>query len=1208
MKNGSRSDVKKRRASFYQLAQSLGLPPPISTKGFKDFVEKQNSAVKVTDDNIVKGLAGVSEEAKKLASELPNFILQAATIKSDISNVASTLAGICVDFAESSMLAEDLVADLFETAGTEKESEIYKSAIVVGKAGSKKKMSSTFYEAFNVSWAGEGGPDSDVRKWHYRLPTLNKAGEISHVVADLKASEQRTKSDPEAGAGRVTSPDNCSLHTVFVRGSSGKEHTGSADASLFLNFIPSSYLSQCVPYFDIEIVPNPMYGNTMSVLQTLTPHLALGPSIGSKKGGADIDTTMLASVSEDGQEPWPQRLVGIDTFLTPQTLTRSQANSALEMNHVDPVASDPFKPIATVTSFEVETSMHQKEISTAKGSLSLKFPDRTKIEGLAQLAFGGAHATNIVIKFGWIASPSHDAANQADPMLEYINNQRVKMSFKPAVSSMIFTETGGADVTLDLFEMDLDDQAQMLSGTPVRMDELSTHLRMSDAKDAKYMNFVMTQLSFLDPYENLAIKRAGQVLTTLIDTKSKKSSRKGRQKKTTKKSNSPSPVLYSIKDLQKLQGGKLYKDTDKLLEDFANSTGRTPLLESTLYYLYSVDDTWKADILVAAEAKIKENPKATQRDKDYFSLSDSLPDPIYLTSDDAEDLDITKVKVTHSVFKSYLSKLKRAYTKSVPRKQRKGDPIIAGLSVMQVALREMRNPRLLRNYYHESMKTHSASKFGLPSIPDPKSEGQKTFNDPADAIIAVDCWKGREPDSGGMQYTPEMKKSLKKSPKLARTRAKTVLNHRLRLLKSIRSFPLSNGGIWRLRNGKRGGSPAIADVDNKDVPVDDDKLLNWWLTDPKAIRHHLPLSTIVHTTLGQALFASHLYDEVQIVFYDYHNISGGNVAGSNIGDTPIPWTSVNSQFSRAKGSSISFIRRLLRNINDVNGPIPMGYKLHPKAHVTEGPHKASVIPSDVKIAINYFIDSDSEGKTRRVIRVSFYDDKGTMDGGSMGHVLKSASRDGKIPVPADSVKVAEKKLKKMRKEAFWKALGESGVITQSKKGASIIKKSPQVWRAIKSAFKAAHPFINYGTTAGAIKSAQLTMSANGRETLIRYMDSLPGLNKATGDKPFGAAGGNVEKEVLTAERSPMSLNIDLQMIGCPMLAPGSIFFFDFNTNTDADNFYLIQKVKHTFGPGTYDTVATILRQDGEGILIKDNDVKGAEKLMEHAEAVAEEGA
>ena len=47
-----------------------------------------------------------------------------ATIKSDISNVASTLAGICVDFAESSMLAEDLVADLFETAGTEKESEI----------------------------------------------------------------------------------------------------------------------------------------------------------------------------------------------------------------------------------------------------------------------------------------------------------------------------------------------------------------------------------------------------------------------------------------------------------------------------------------------------------------------------------------------------------------------------------------------------------------------------------------------------------------------------------------------------------------------------------------------------------------------------------------------------------------------------------------------------------------------------------------------------------------------------------------------------------------------------------------------------------------------------------------------------------------------------------------------------------------------------
>ena len=43
-----------------------------------------------------------------------------------------------------------------------------------------------------------------------------------------------------------------------------------------------------------------------------------------------------------------------------------------------------------------------------------------------------------------------------------------------------------------------------------------------------------------------------------------------------------------------------------------------------------------------------------------------------------------------------------------------------------------------------------------------------------------------------------------------------------------------------------------------------------------------------------------------------------------------------------------------------------------------------------------------------------------MDGGSMRQVLKSASRDGKIPVPEDSAAVAISKLKKMRKKLFQK--------------------------------------------------------------------------------------------------------------------------------------------------------------------------------------------
>ena len=53
-----------------------------------------------------------------------------------------------------------------------------------------------------------------------------------------------------------------------------------------------------------------------------------------------------------------------------------------------------------------------------------------------------------------------------------------------------------------------------------------------------------------------------------------------------------------------------------------------------------------------------------------------------------------------------------------------------------------------------------------------------------------------------------------------------------------------------------------------------------------------------------------------------------------------------------------------------------------------------------------------------------------------------------------------------------------------------------------------------------------------------------------------------------------------EMLGMPLLAYGTEMFFDFNTNTNVDNFYTLTGVSHTIDPGNFKTNATWTYVDG----------------------------
>ena len=53
------------------------------------------------------------------------------------------------------------------------------------------------------------------------------------------------------------------------------------------------------------------------------------------------------------------------------------------------------------------------------------------------------------------------------------------------------------------------------------------------------------------------------------------------------------------------------------------------------------------------------------------------------------------------------------------------------------------------------------------------------------------------------------------------------------------------------------------------------------------------------------------------------------------------------------------------------------------------------------------------------------------------------------------------------------------------------------------------------------------------------------------------------------------MNVELKTLGCPTLRPMNEFFIDFETDTDADDFYTADVVTHTITPGQFVTSTTL---------------------------------
>ena len=114
------------------------------------------------------------------------------------------------------------------------------------------------------------------------------------------------------------------------------------------------------------------------------------------------------------------------------------------------------------------------------------------------------------------------------------------------------------------------------------------------------------------------------------------------------------------------------------------------------------------------------------------------------------------------------------------------------------------------------------------------------------------------------------------------------------------------------------------------------------------------------------------------------------------------------------------------------------------------------------------------------------------------------------------------------------------------------------------------PTLMYGIGTSGIIQASLSSQNNERLSTIALLRQLKG----------GSGQLNESNFTLPLQVHPTQLR--LTTIGCPLWKVGQIFFVDFGTNTTADNFYGVNGVDFSIGPGTFESSVRLVQIDGFG--------------------------
>jgi len=285
--------------------------------------------------------------------------------------------------------------------------------------------------------------------------SLSSGSTVVASLAQIIGADFVAKTDPKAPMPVMSVI--CSYSPFFSPASRNTKRV-----STFLNAMPSTVLSQLVPFMQAEFQFSRSPSNQLQSPSQLKLLM----------GAADITQTLFgtansamaqahqfgaSSTAQPGTDPAPSALdyVGMELFTSPITLTNPQPNLSSNggLRYVDVL--DPYRPFASLEHVTVSSVPSGAGFYCyKKANMSIKVHDRSRLNEIADLLRPWLYTgVTIWLTYGWRA-PTRPTGGSAsiNPYFEYINNNMmIREAYHVMNSSFTLDHIGQTVINLELY-------------------------------------------------------------------------------------------------------------------------------------------------------------------------------------------------------------------------------------------------------------------------------------------------------------------------------------------------------------------------------------------------------------------------------------------------------------------------------------------------------------------------------------------------------------------------------------------------------------------------------------------------------------------------------------------------------------------------------------------------------------------------------------
>jgi hypothetical protein len=373
--------------------------------------------------------------------------------------------------------AEELAAEKFENAGGAKGNiakEIYKIFIdLEGGVKPASKMISRIEEIFEGDFSKN---NTTLKNIFNKIVDFYSSADLNNILTSLSFAPFLVPS--ESGSA----PDSIGSNQIYGRicQPSSEEKTKPVSficlkspyfsllnrdvnaVETFLNFLPGTVISRCIPYVDLEIVfdrpqdndtdPARQFLQGPSIIRFLTDDKKISDFKVDGKSGGDSYTISARKKSIKGLDNEYRELhsSGMELFLSPQSLTNLSGDHKSRSFEV----LDRTRPLLSLESLTINVDPTKGVASNKRATATLKLHDRSRLSEVADLLqLNGVNRVSFWITYGW-RHPVDSPQGESDPQTygQFINEKMLlKEAYNLVNASYSFDQSGQVTITVEMY-------------------------------------------------------------------------------------------------------------------------------------------------------------------------------------------------------------------------------------------------------------------------------------------------------------------------------------------------------------------------------------------------------------------------------------------------------------------------------------------------------------------------------------------------------------------------------------------------------------------------------------------------------------------------------------------------------------------------------------------------------------------------------------